>query len=299
MLAVEEVEEVLDEPGVLLGVDVAHAGRRTLLDVRVQAGPAEAMVPVELRVGARADRERAQEQVERLPDRVRVRVGPEVADALAVLAPHHHRPRPLLVEGHRQVRVRLVVLQPDVETGLVPLDEVELEEERLDLVLGDDPLDPVGGLHHLVGALGQRRGWREVVREAAAQALRLPDVDDPALDVEELVRAGGVGDGSGLRAIDHGSIVAGAPATRGPFGAPFRPRRGPPGGARPVAAPSLRPPATRSTRRCGRARRPRFATGPAARGRTRRGRAGSGARRPAPSARSGPRPTRPRSPRRA
>ena len=166
------------------------------------------MVPVELRVRARADRERAQQQVERLADRVRVRERAEVAHALAVLAAHHHRPRPLLVERDREVRVRLVVLEPDVEARLVPLDEVELEEERLDLVLGDDPLDVVGRLHHLVGALGQRRGRREVVRQPAAQALGLPDVDDPALGVEELVRAGRVGDAAGLRAGDHAPIVA-------------------------------------------------------------------------------------------
>ena len=91
-------------------------------------------MPVELRLGARADREGAQQEVERLADRVRVRVRTEVADALALLAAQHHRPRPLLVERDREVRIRLVVLQPDVEARPVLLDEVELEEERLDLV---------------------------------------------------------------------------------------------------------------------------------------------------------------------
>ena len=209
VLAVEEVEQLLHELHVVVVVDVADARRRALLDVRVEARPAEAVVPVELRVRARADRERAQQEVERLADRVRVRERAEVADALAVLAAHHHRPRPLLVERDREVRVRLVVLQPDVEPRLVPLDQVELEEERLDLVLGDDPLDVIRGLHHLVGALRQRRRRGEVVREPAAQALRLPDVDDPALGVEELVRAGSVGDAAGLGAGDHASIVAG------------------------------------------------------------------------------------------
>ena len=50
------------------------------------------VVPVELGVAARADREGAQQQVERLADRVRVGVRPEVADALARAAAHHHRP---------------------------------------------------------------------------------------------------------------------------------------------------------------------------------------------------------------
>ena len=85
VLAVEEVEELVDELVVLVVIDVADARRRALLDVRVEARPPEPVVAVELRLRARADRERAQEQVERLPDRVRVRVRAEVADALALL----------------------------------------------------------------------------------------------------------------------------------------------------------------------------------------------------------------------
>jgi hypothetical protein len=38
----------------------------------------------------------------------------------------------------------------------VLLDEVELEEERLDLVGRDDPLDPVGRVRS-----GSRYGWRK------------------------------------------------------------------------------------------------------------------------------------------
>ena len=170
-----------------------------LLDVRVEARPAQAIVAVELRLRARTDREGPQQEIERLADRVGVRVGTEVADALALLAAHHHRPRPLLVEGDGEVRIRLVVLQADVEPGPVPLDEVELEEERLDLVLGDDPFDRVRGGHHLPGSLGEELGLEEVVREPAAEALRLPDVDDPALGVEELVRAGCVGESNRSR----------------------------------------------------------------------------------------------------
>ena len=134
VLAVEEVDQLRDELVVLLVVDRVDARRRALLDVRVQARPAESVVPVELGLRARPDRERAQQQVERLADGVRVRVRTEVADALALLAAQHHRARPLLVERDREVRVRLVVLQADVEAGPVLLDEVELEEERLDLV---------------------------------------------------------------------------------------------------------------------------------------------------------------------
>ena len=109
-VAVEELDQLVDQAVVLVVVDGADARRRALLDVRVEARAAEALVAVELVLRARADRERAEQQVERLADRVRVRVRTEVADALALRAPQHHRPRPLLVEGDREVRVGLVVL---------------------------------------------------------------------------------------------------------------------------------------------------------------------------------------------
>ncbi len=186
-LAVEEVDELGDERHVLVGGDRAHAGCHALLDVRVQARTPEPGVAVELVLGARADREGAQEEVEGLPDRVGVGVRAEVADTLALRPPHHHRPGPLLVEGDGEVGVGLVVLQPDVEARAVLLDQVEFEEEGLDLVADGDPLHRVGGAHHLHRSL--RQAAREVRHHPAAQALRLPHVDDAAGGILELVRA--------------------------------------------------------------------------------------------------------------
>ena len=60
MLAAEEVEQFLDEAVVLLVIYRADAGRRALLDVRVEARPPETVMSVELRLRARANRERAQ-----------------------------------------------------------------------------------------------------------------------------------------------------------------------------------------------------------------------------------------------
>ena len=194
-VAVEEGDELVDERHVLVVVDGADARRDALLDVRVEARATEALVAVELALGARADRERAQQQVERLADRVGVGVGTEVADALALGPPHHHGPRPLLVEGDREVRVGLVVLQPDVEPGPVLLDEVVLEEQRLDLVAHRDPLDRVGGVDHLRGS-APSRPVAEVRHHPAAQALRLAHVEHAAVGVLELVRPRGVGDRS-------------------------------------------------------------------------------------------------------
>ena len=155
----------------------------------------------ELGVRAGPDRERAQQQVERLADGVGVRVGAEVAGVLAPCPAHDRRPRPLVTDGDGEVGVALVVDEADVEPGPVRLDQVVLEHDRLDVARDDDPLDRGGPLDHLGGAGVQVDRVLEVVREPAAQRSRLADVDDPARRVLELVRAGGVGDR--LRAFEH------------------------------------------------------------------------------------------------
>ena len=116
-VAVEEVAQLVDQLAVRHLVDLADARTRALLDVVQQARPAEALVLAELGRAAGADRERAQQLVERVADGVGVGVGAEVAGALALAAAHHQRPRPLLVDGHGEERVALVVAEPDVEAG--------------------------------------------------------------------------------------------------------------------------------------------------------------------------------------
>ena len=140
-------------------VDLAHARARALLDVEQQARPAQLLVAAELVVRAGADREGAQQQVERLADGVGVAVGAEVAHALALAAPHDHGPGPLVAHGDGQERVALVVDQADVEPGLVLLDEAVLEHQRLDVVADLDPLDRLGRGHHLGGAGRQVPGF--------------------------------------------------------------------------------------------------------------------------------------------
>ena len=73
-VAVEELAQLLDELAVGDLVDLADTRPGALLDVEQQARPAEALVLLELRRAARADRERAQQLVERLADGVGVGV---------------------------------------------------------------------------------------------------------------------------------------------------------------------------------------------------------------------------------
>ena len=90
---------------------------------------------------AGAHREDPQQQVDRLADRPGVRVGPEVAGALALGAAHHLDPGELLAHRDREVRVGLVVAVLDVEPGIELLDPGVLQLERLDLGGHDRPLD--------------------------------------------------------------------------------------------------------------------------------------------------------------
>ena len=180
-VAGQEVAQLVDELPVRHLIDLTDARPGALLDVEQQARTAEPLMLVELRRAACADREAAQQQVERVADRVRVGVRTEVPRALALATAHHERPRPLLVDGHREERIALVVAQPDVEPRVVLLDQRELEHQRLDLVAHRRPLDRLRSLDHLARAGMEILRRLEVVREALAEARRLADVDHAAV----------------------------------------------------------------------------------------------------------------------
>jgi hypothetical protein len=165
-IASEEVAHLLDQLPVGHLLDLTDARADALLDVVQQARPPQPVVLVELRRATGADRERLDQLVERVADRVGVRVRPEVAHTLALAAAHHHRPWPLLAHGHGQEGVALVVEQPDVEARAVLLDEAVLEHQRLDLVAHLDPLDRLRRRHHLGGAGVHVARVAEVVRQA-------------------------------------------------------------------------------------------------------------------------------------
>jgi len=89
-----------------------------------------------------------------------------------------HDPGVLVLHGDGDVRKRLVVPEPDVERRPVPLDEVLLEVQGLDLVLGHDHLDVL----HPVGQLLNRRPvvlrLLEIGPHPRPQRLGLSDVED-------------------------------------------------------------------------------------------------------------------------
>ncbi|SIL08064.1 Uncharacterised protein [Mycobacteroides abscessus subsp. abscessus] len=188
----------------LLGTHPADAGCRTLLDIPEQAGSINLLVALEYSVRAGARREHPGQQVERFPDGPRMRVGPEVAHALATWAAIDEQPRIFFIEGDREHRIRLVVAIADVETRIEFLDPVVFELQGLDLGAHHRPLHAAGSGDHLPGARMQTRDVGEIGGESAAQALGLADVDDPAMRIAESVDTRLDGDRAGSRSIGRG-----------------------------------------------------------------------------------------------
>ena len=182
-VAVEERHQVADQRLVGVAVDVPTQGPEHFSMWYSRQGLPEPLVGAELVVAAGADREGPQQRVEGLPDGVGVGVGTEVPAALVLGAPPDHGSRPLVADRHGQERVALVVPQPDVEAGLVLLDQAVLEHDRFDVVADLDPLDALGLRHHLGRPEREVGGVLEVVGQPAAQRLGLADVDDPSVSI--------------------------------------------------------------------------------------------------------------------
>ena len=145
--------------------DVADAGRVAAVDVVVEAR--DSRVPARLRPLARTEAEDAVQDVERLAHLLRVRVRAEVEDAAPVTLAREHHARELLLDRERDVGERLVVAQAHVERRPVPLHEVLLEVERLDLGARDDHLDVVDALRQL---RHRRRGRGRAPGSTSARA---------------------------------------------------------------------------------------------------------------------------------
>jgi hypothetical protein len=173
-LAVEERREPVHELAMVVDPDLPGARRRAAVDVEQQAGPARPRCPVVDPLAAGADREDPQEQVERLADRVRVRVRAEAAVPLAHLAPLDAGPGDLLRGGEDEVGVGLVVAVADVVPRAVPLDQRVLEVQRRDLRVDHDPVDRPRRLEHRAGPRRDVVPGLEVVAQPLPQGLRLP-----------------------------------------------------------------------------------------------------------------------------
>ena len=117
----EEEQDGADHRRVVLLRDLADARREAALDVVLQTGPV-------LQVAAGAQREEAAQELQALVHGRDVRIGAEVARAVL----RQEDARVLLLHRDLDVRVALVVLEADVVVRAMLLDEVALEDQRLD-----------------------------------------------------------------------------------------------------------------------------------------------------------------------
>ena len=178
LAALEEQLDLGDVRAVVVLRDGLDARALAALDVIEQARPLERAHAVLDVDRAGPEREQPADEVHRLVDARRRRVRPEVAAAVVDELAGPLDPREVVAEGDLDVRVALVVLEPDVEPRLEALDEVGFEEQRLGDRVGQGELDvddPVDDAPDPVD-LAARRLLLPVAADAVAQALRLADV---------------------------------------------------------------------------------------------------------------------------
>ena len=170
--------------------------------------------PAEARRGAGADHIRDAVPMVVLAGAVRLAFAYPVALLDEVLRCAHYRargegseiPRPVVLHGAHarearprrgafaaQREVALVVAHQDVEVRLVALYERRLGEQRLGVVLDGHPLEVVDGVDHRAHLRGVVRARAEIRGHAAAEVLRLADVNyhAPAISHEIAARAVG------------------------------------------------------------------------------------------------------------
>jgi hypothetical protein len=133
--------------------------------------------------------------VERLLDRPGSGEGAKVAGAVPFHAAHDEHFGKVLLPRDLDVGVALVVLEPDVVSRLVSLDQVAFEDEGFELGGGDDKVD-VGDAGYEAQGLGALSGRGvKVGADAGAEVHGFADVEDFAPGVLHKVDAGFGGQG--------------------------------------------------------------------------------------------------------
>src|SRR5262245_53366468 len=94
-----------------------------------------------------------------------------------------------VVAGNQDERERLIVPQLYVVARRQPLDEIALQQQRLDLGVRGDDFERRGLRHHALQPVGQAIDLR-IGGDSLAQAARLADIERIALGVEHAVDAG-------------------------------------------------------------------------------------------------------------
>ena len=182
----QHLDRRVDVARVALRRDQSDAGRRAALDLILQAGSGAV---IEIGVIAIAHAEQPLQLLQGLAYRAGRRIRPEEAPGLLARSAIKVEPRKIVLRLQMQVGKTLVIAQHDVEARTVLLDEVELEQQRLGIGIGD-------GDFHVRGLRDQRLHLRldvarlKVGSDAALEIARLADVENVALGVEHAIHAG-------------------------------------------------------------------------------------------------------------
>ena len=150
-----KMHHLVDVGAVVVLGDRLDARSLAALDVVQQARPrqrAHALLDLDR---ARPEREQAADEVHRLVHAARARVRPEVARPVVGQLARALDAREVVGQRDLDVRVALVVLEPDVEARLVALDQRRFEQQRLADAVDDRVLDVGHAIHGLLDA--QRR----------------------------------------------------------------------------------------------------------------------------------------------
>ena len=175
--ALEHGDRLLEARVVLLGGDLAEAGRRAVADGLLQA--VQMVFGAGVRALAAAQPEADLEVADRGAQRGCVRERPEVEAPVVLANARELEAREALAGVGGDEQITLVVAQGDIVVGRVLLDELRLQQQRLgfgvDLegLVGRDRVD-----QRAPSRVGPHRGGGEKIRaHPVAQVARLADVD--------------------------------------------------------------------------------------------------------------------------
>ena len=141
-------------------------------------------------VAAGAKREDLIHQVEGRVHRARVRIRAKIAVAVAPEVAHAIDAREVFGEGHLDIGIVFVVAQTHIVSGLVALDVLVFEDQRLDLATHDDVFD-VGDFGHQRPILRtQISGIAEIGADARIERGGLAHVEHQALRILVQIDAG-------------------------------------------------------------------------------------------------------------
>ena len=221
VFAVQKIDGCLHISRVLLPGYQVDAGSRAAFNLVLEA---RARSIPEIAVAALANEEQFLQLVQRLANGTCTRVRAEITALALARTAVKLQARKLVFGRYVNVRVTLIIPQNDIEPGLVLLDQVVLEDQRLGFGIRDRDLDVRDQPHHC-GSLCRVVRTVKIAGYALLQIPGFADVDHLVLRVQHAVNAGAMRQVAQQGFfVEFASLVHSAthPATRGPWQTPPR-----------------------------------------------------------------------------